>query len=121
MFFRRSIMNKHIAVIDIGKTNKKVFVYDTNLSCVHTVSANFEEYEDNGIICERIDEMLEWLWDSLREAAAEYQIAALSITTHGATCAYIDDDGNNVMPFVAYTHEPGKEFHEEFLRNLVTP
>ncbi|MFC1581970.1 FGGY-family carbohydrate kinase [Planctomycetota bacterium] len=107
-------MSGYCAVIDIGKTNKKVFVYDRHLQCVHSLQATFEEFEKEGVILEDIDGIDAWVWNALKEVTARFEIQAVSVTTHGATGVCIDGEGRNVVPLVAYTHEPGEEFHRAF-------
>ena len=111
-------MAQTIAVIDIGKTNKKILVFNENLKCIHSVKAKFEEYEKDGLIVEDMKGMVAWLWESFRAITSEYKIDCVSITTHGAFPVCIDDAGEIAVPSIAYTHEPGEEFHKEFFRKF---
>ena len=86
-------MDYHIAVIDIGKTNKKLHVYDAELHCVHSRQAAFGEITVDGVGVEDIAGMTAWMWDALKEAAGKFAIKAVSVTTHGAMAICIDREG----------------------------
>jgi sugar (pentulose or hexulose) kinase len=105
---------RYVAVIDIGKTNKKVHIYDAELSLVEERSRSFESVERDGIPWVPSEEIEEWLLDTLSELGARYAISLISITTHGATFACVNADGELAIPVVDYTYEPGDAFHEQF-------
>jgi len=105
---------KHIAVIDIGKTNKKVLIFDERLQIVDKAYRTFDEIVEENIHYEPIDDMTEWIKDQLRIFAATYSIKAISVTTHGATAMCIGRDGSLAVPPVAYTSDAGEEFRTEF-------
>ena len=107
-------METYIAVFDVGKTNKKVMIFDDKLELVDSVTENFSEYTEDGVNYERIEEMTEWFLDSLKGFSSRYSIRAVSVTTHGGTVACVDGEGRRVLPQVAYTTDPGDDFHDEF-------
>jgi sugar (pentulose or hexulose) kinase len=109
-------MGSHIAVIDVGKTNKKVIVYDEHLAVVDSAYQGFPEYVQDGVHLEDLDAMTAWIKGQLAVFARRYQIAAVSVTTHGATMVCIDANGRVVVPPVAYTTEPPEDFDEGFYR-----
>jgi len=104
----------YVAVIDIGKTNKKIHIYDETLELVDSRSRSFESVERDGIPWVPSDEVEEWLLDNLSALASRYQIRLVSIATHGATFACVDEDGELAIPIIDYTYEPGEPFHDEF-------
>ena len=63
-------MNKHpvIAIFDVGKTNKKLFLFDENYKIVFERSARFTEtVDEDGFPCENLDSLKLSVFDSLRE------------------------------------------------------
>ncbi|MBS7544160.1 FGGY-family carbohydrate kinase [Ancylobacter oerskovii] len=99
----------HIAVIDFGKTNVKVVLVEpgslTEIAArriPNTVRAGppFAHYDTQG--------HWDFLIASLRDLNAAHGIAAISITTHGATAALIDEAGALVLPILDY-EDPGPE------------
>ncbi len=111
----------YIAVIDIGKTNKKVLIYDLELNVVDTAFKIFNEFQDDGINYEDLDNMTLWIKQQVRLFAGQYHIKALSVTTHGATAFAIDKHGHLAIPPVAYTTNAGDEFREEFFQTFGSP
>jgi len=109
-------MNKAIAVIDIGMTNKKVAVYDCNLRMLDSVSRTFDPIMVEGLETHDLAGMEAWFLDSLASFGERYPLGALAVTTHGATMVCVGEDGEPCAPCVYYTHEPGPEFQERFYR-----
>jgi len=108
----------HIAVLDIGKTNKKILIFDPNLNIRDSVYKTFDEYIENNIHYENTEQTIQWFKTELKKYSTIYHIKVISITTHGATFACIDTEGNTALPVIAYTTEPGQEFHDEFFKKF---
>ncbi len=108
----------YVAVIDIGKTNKKIHIYDETLELVDSRSRSFESVERDGIPWVASEEVEEWLLDNLSSLASRYQIGLVSIATHGATFACVDEAGELAIPVIDYTYEPGESFHDEFYEKV---
>ena len=106
--------NKHIAVIDVGKTNKKILIFDEKLKIIESAYEKIEEYEKDGVRFEAVEETTAWFKKQLAAFAKKYAISAVSVTTHGATIVCIDADGRPAVPVVAYTTEADEEFQKEF-------
>lgn len=100
---------RHIAVIDIGKTNAKLALVD---------AATLEETDvvtrPNGVRpgppWPHFD--LDGLWDFLLRGLAQFrkahEISGISVTTHGAAAVLLDDRGGLAAPMLDYEH-PGPE------------
>lgn len=111
----------YIAVVDVGKTNKKVLIYDLRLKCVDSVYKNFDEFEEAGVIYEDLENMTIWIRDQLKIFANKYIIKAISVTTHGAFAVGIDVNGNLAVPPVAYTTDAGENFRQDFYNTFGHP
>lgn len=111
----------YIAVVDVGKTNKKVLIYDLGLKCVDSVYKNFDEFEEAGVIYEDLENMTLWVKDQLKIFAGKYTIKSISVTTHGAFAAGIDAKGNLAVPPVAYTTDAGEDFRQDFFATFGDP
>ncbi len=111
-------MDYAIAVLDIGKTNKKLVIFDNNLKQIDSIYSSFPtlKYEDLDI--ENTRGIDSWFIAGLKTMGSKYPIKVISVTTHGATGVCIDKKGNPSIPVVAYTNEVSEEFHDEFY-NLV--
>ncbi|MCH5714873.1 hypothetical protein [Niabella hibiscisoli] len=54
-----------IAIFDIGKTNKKFFLFNEDYKIVEEVTVNFAEIEDeDGFACEDIRALRRWVLDT---------------------------------------------------------
>jgi sugar (pentulose or hexulose) kinase len=92
-----------VAVIDIGKTNKKVCLVDRSLKLVAERSESFvAESDGDGFHLEPTDAIWAWLQVQLAEFYREHGFQAIAITTHGATYALAGADGRLTHPVVAY-------------------
>jgi sugar (pentulose or hexulose) kinase len=112
---------EYIAVFDVGKTNKKLIIYDTSLTPVETAYTQIDEIVTDGIHFENIDEIVSWLKRTLADFARTYRISAVSVATHGATALCLDGQGDLAVPPVAYTTEADESFREEFFATFGDP
>ena len=111
--------NEAIAVLDIGKTNKKVLIYDKQLKILDKISHAFGEVAgDNSLKLEQPEAVFEWFISVLKTFSGSYNIVAISVTTHGAMGVCVDSDGNITCPPLAYTNEPGQEFCDSFFEEF---
>jgi hypothetical protein len=119
----------HVAVLDIGKTNKKLFIYDDQLNCLNPdeEGAKFDPVEWNGLLCDDMASIYEWMMEGLAEAADRYEdIRAISVSTHGATLTLLGEgedeifpgDGGLVFPVISYENDPGPQWEERFYEDV---
>ncbi len=111
----------NVAVIDVGKTNKKIHIYDESLSLIDSRSRSFDSVEREGLLVFPSEAIEEWLFDNLGDLASRVGFDLVAITTHGATITAVREDGTLALPIIDYTYEPGDEFHEEFYRLYGAP
>jgi L-fuculokinase len=105
---------KSIAVFDVGKTNKKLLVFNHRLELLDAAYHTFDQYDKDGVQIEAVEETSAWLIASLRDMAAKHDIGAISVSTHGAAFACIDGAGKLAVPVLSYTTDPGPEFNARF-------
>ncbi len=123
-----------ILIFDIGKTNKKVLLFDKKLQIVSEEEDKFEEIvDDNGFACDDIEEIEKWVFQSTNKYLSDpaYDIKAINFTTYGATLMYIDKNGERLTPVYNYlkplpegTAESLYESYggkEEFSRKTASP
>lgn len=126
-------MTKVIAVFDIGKTNKKIFLFDTNFVVVHKNTIRFEEIvDDDNDPCDNIESIEAWIKNEIKsiQEKNEFTIKAINFSTHGATLIYLDKDGNRITPLYNYLKPLDIDFNpfyetnggvEEFSRKVASP
>jgi len=108
----------HIAALDIGKTNKKILVYDQDLQIVAEKVTTIDEYTEDGVNRDDVEKVEKWLVGTLGELSGDYDIRALSVSGHGATFTCVDGEGNLAVPEVSYTTDPGEQFHADFYKEF---
>lgn len=94
-----------IAVFDVGKTNKKLVLFDEQYRIVFERAAKFiETVDEDGDACENLESLRLSVFDSLREVyrKAVFDIRAINFCTYGASFVYIDEGGNPVAPLYNY-------------------
>jgi sugar (pentulose or hexulose) kinase len=97
-----------VAVFDVGKTNKKLFLFDENYKIVFERTARFIETEDeDGDPCENLESLRLSIFDSLREVFRNpaFEIKSINFATYGASFVYIDEDGKPLAPLYNYLKE----------------
>ncbi|SHN29011.1 FGGY-family carbohydrate kinase [Chitinophaga sp. CF418] len=94
-----------IAILDIGKTNKKIFLIDEHYRIVWERGASFDEtVDEDGDACENIELLTSWVKNSLRELLQlpGYTVAAFNFSTYGASLVYLDEQGQVLAPLYNY-------------------
>jgi L-fuculokinase len=111
--------NYQIAVFDVGKTNKKLFIFDQDLKILALEKISIDESEENGIRHDNLQEIEKWFFSTLRKLTGLFRnIRSVSITTHGATFVCVGNDGKPSVPEISYTTDPGDSFHKEFFNEF---
>lgn len=111
-------MKYAIAVLDIGKTNKKIVIYDDELNQIDSIYKSIPTIPFEGLDVEDAEGIENWFYDNLKKMSSRYDIRCLSISAHGATCACVDSEGKLSLPVVAYTNEVPEELHNEFYKEM---
>lgn len=104
-----------VGVIDIGKSNAKVAVVDldtrTELAVRKTPNTvirggKYPHYD--------IEALWSFALGALRELNQEIPLDALSVTTHGASAAMVDAEGNLALPVLDYEFAGPDQFWAEY-------
>lgn len=106
-----------IAIFDIGKTNKKLFLFDEGYRIVFERSARFEETSDeDGFPCEDVELLKHWLIDSLGEVSQlpQFDIKAVNFSAYGASLVYLDEQGNCIAPLYNYLKPYPEKLEQQF-------
>lgn len=113
--------NYHIAVLDIGKTNKKILVYDAGLNLVDERFTRIPEIEENGVLIDDVATLKSWILETLSSLSKKYIIKVISASAHGATYCMLDEHLKMAVPQVAYNTDPGDDFHVKFYNKCGDP
>ncbi len=105
------------AVFDIGKTNKKFFLFDSNFQEVYREYTKFDTIEDeDGHPTENLQQLKAWLkevFDRILEAK-EYDITSINFSTYGASFVHLDANGEVLTPLYNYTKAYPQELIDSF-------
>ncbi|HTI90061.1 MAG TPA: FGGY family carbohydrate kinase [Puia sp.] len=106
-----------IAILDIGKTNKKLFLFDEHYKIVWEQSACFEAtLDEDGQSCEDLAQLTEWVFQSLAGLSAlpEYTVRAVNFSAYGASFVNLGEDGKPVTPLYNYLKPYPEELKKKF-------
>ncbi|WP_026777309.1 FGGY-family carbohydrate kinase [Polaribacter sp. Hel_I_88] len=108
---------KVTAVFDIGKTNKKFFLFDKNYKEVYREYASFDLIEDeDGHPTENLEALQVWLKEIFYRVLKneEFSIKAINFSTYGASFVHLDEEGNPLTPLYNYTKEINEDLVDGF-------
>lgn len=108
---------KVTAVFDIGKTNKKFFLFDKRYQEVFREYTRLPEIlDEDGYPTEDIDALQKWIKDifHLVLKSEKYEVKAINFSTYGASLVHLDDKGNVLTPLYNYTKPIDKETTNKF-------
>jgi len=106
------------AVFDIGKTNKKFFLFDKDYKEVYKEYTLFEEIEDeDGYPTENLPALQKWLksvFENIIEAS-EFNVEAINFSTYGASFVHLDENGDVLTPLYNYTKPIDQSVIDSFI------
>jgi L-fuculokinase len=94
-----------IAIFDIGKTNKKLFLFDEQYKIVWEQSEVCDQTTDeDGEPCEDVARLTNWVHASLAKLATlkDFSIKAINFSAYGASFVYIGEDNKPIAPLYNY-------------------
>ncbi len=106
-----------IAIFDIGKTNKKFFLFNEQYKIVLERTIQFEEITDeDGFACDNVQKLTEWVVQTLAEIMElkKFAIKAVNFSAYGASFVYIDESGKPVTPLYNYLKPYPPQLQEAF-------
>jgi len=109
-----------IAVFDIGKTNKKLLLFNEALEVIYQTEQKFPTIEDaDGDECDDLAALQQWVKSSIKQLMHEnqYDIKALNFSTYGASLVFIDAQGKPLCPLYNYLKEIPGHFAQELFKN----
>lgn len=106
-----------IAVIDVGKTNKKLLLFNEDYQVVYDQSTRFDEtVDEDGYPCEDLDRLRLFIYDSLRSVfnKKEYEIKAINFCGYGASFVYVNEEGTPLSFLYNYLKPYPEQLKEKF-------
>lgn len=108
-----------IAIFDIGKTNKKFFLFDEDTNEI------MQEYnkiplikDEDGFECDDLEALTSWIQSIVERVCQlpEYHLKGVNFSTYGASFVHLGEDGKPVTPLYNYLKPIPEEVVEKFYR-----
>lgn len=106
-----------IAIFDVGKTNKKVFLFDEEYKIVYERTSKFiETVDEDGYACENLEELNKWIFNSFKELnqLKEFDIKAFNFSSYGASLVHLDENGKPFLPLYNYLKPYPAQLKDKF-------
>jgi sugar (pentulose or hexulose) kinase len=94
-----------VAVFDVGKTNKKLFLFDEQYRIVLEQSESLPPaMDEDGDACEDLPRLTAWVRETLARVTArgEIHVRAVNFSAYGASFVHLGSDGQPVAPLYNY-------------------
>jgi sugar (pentulose or hexulose) kinase len=107
-----------IAIFDIGKTNKKLLVFNEQLELVEQLSTRIEEIQDeDGFPCDDLREIEQFIFSGLDFILEhpDWDLKAVNFSAYGASLVYIDGTGKPLTPLYNYLKPYPENVKKELL------
>ncbi|NJB35133.1 FGGY-family carbohydrate kinase [Croceivirga sp. JEA036] len=105
------------AVFDIGKTNKKFFLFNQDFQEIYREYARFDLIVDeDGHPTENLDALKIWMKEVFTRIlnTDKHNIKAINFSTYGASLVHLDESGKVLTPLYNYTKPLPEDIIEEF-------
>ena len=109
-----------VAVFDVGKTNKKLLLFNEDYHIVYERSARFTEVEDeDGFPCENLQRLRQSVFESLCEVLQDerFEVAAVQFATYGASWVYLAADGEPLTALYNYLKPFPEALQQKFYQS----
>lgn len=106
-----------IAVVDVGKTNKKFFLFDTAYRLVWQEEVVLPEIMDeDGFACDDLTALTAWFTATLQKVTAikDFCVKAINFSSYGASLVPVDATGRPVTPLYNYLKPVSEVLRQQF-------
>lgn len=108
------------AIFDIGKTNKKLFLFDEEGKIAWNTSTTFPTVKDeDGFVADDLDAIESWMIKTMTELIdnGQWIIHSINFSGYGASLAYLDEQGHRLPLFIDYLKPYPEELINSFFEN----
>jgi L-fuculokinase len=110
---------KVTAIFDIGKTNKKFFLFDENSNEVYQEYMQSSEIkDDDGFECDDLYAIECWIKNTCHSVLKNknFELKAINFSTYGATMVHLDESFKPVTHLYSYTKPYPSQLIELFIK-----
>ena len=109
------------AFFDIGKTNKKLILFDENQQIIdEELHICTDVLDDDGFPCDHLPRLTEWVqthWKQLRNHP-HYTVKGVNFTAYGASWVHLGADGQPMLPLYNYLKPMPADLEAQFYADL---
>jgi len=109
-----------IVIFDVGKTNKKVLLFDEQYKLLQEESTQLEETTDeDGFACEDVHALTRWVEQKLAEILSrkDIDVKAVNVSAYGASFVHLDEELNVATPLYNYLKSFPQDLKKQFYDN----
>ncbi|MBC7721435.1 MAG: carbohydrate kinase [Pedobacter sp.] len=106
-----------MAIFDIGKTNKKFFLFNEQYQIAFEQQQQFEEtVDEDGFACDDVLALANWVRQSLQQILlmADVELKAINFSTYGASFVYVNNSGEIIAPLYNYLKPFNPQLKDRF-------
>lgn len=106
-----------IAILDVGKTNKKILVFNRDCELVYEHIDQIPEIlDEDGFPCEDIQALSQWALNTMESLVRNerFDIKAINFSAYGASFVLLDEDGGPAAPLYNYLKLIDPDLLEDF-------
>ena len=108
-----------ILIFDVGKTNKKVLLFNRQYQLVYEESKQLPETEDeDGFACEDVHALTAWVKNSYQKIQQDkrFEITAVNVSAYGASFVHLDDKKQPFLPLYNYLKPYDETLQKQFYK-----
>lgn len=94
-----------IAIFDVGKTNKKIMLFNEQYQLLHEENKQLREtVDEDGFPCEDVNALTAWLTQSLQSVLSNtrYDLKAINFAAYGASFVHLDEHHKPITALYNY-------------------
>ena len=106
-----------ILIFDVGKTNKKLLLFDRQYNVLHEESIQPDEITDeDGFACENLAALTQWIWQQYWKyfTSETYDVQAVNFAAYGASLVHINDFYKPLTPLYNYLKPYPEALKQQF-------
>ncbi len=106
-----------ILIFDVGKTNKKVLLFDEQYKLLQEESIQLKETTDeDGFPCEDVNLLTKWVKQKFSEILLrkDIDVKAVNFSAYGASFVHLDEESNIITPLYNYLKPYPENLKKQF-------
>ena len=106
-----------VAILDVGKTNKKLLLFDQSYKLVYEKTERMEEtVDEDGFPCEDLESLTSSVLELIKSSLTleGFDVKAINFTAYGASFVYVDSNGKTLTPLYNYLKPYPEDIQRQF-------